>query len=133
MGVLDEVLTGTSGSRRDHPNEFIESLNEADAMTAPISRVFVSETLGKLDQATDCAPPRRLDRRYNSRYSRGCSQRGGREEGSMGGVAQSGYTTELKEGCERWSRGEMATSRRIKVQMTGLAAGKFWKRELGRV
>jgi len=32
MGVEDDVLTGMSGSRRLHPSEFMESLNDDDAM-----------------------------------------------------------------------------------------------------
>jgi hypothetical protein len=36
MGVVDEAFAGKSGSRRDQPSEFIESLNEDDAMTAPV-------------------------------------------------------------------------------------------------
>jgi len=31
------VLTGTSGSRRDHPREFMESLKEEDAMIVQIT------------------------------------------------------------------------------------------------
>ncbi len=34
MGVDELVLTGTSGSRRDQPMEFIDSRKEAEAMTA---------------------------------------------------------------------------------------------------
>lgn len=49
-----EVLTGSSGSRRVHPKEFIESLKEADAISASIWRVFVFETLEYRRQATEC-------------------------------------------------------------------------------
>ena len=32
MGVVDEVLAGTSGSLLDHPKEFIDSRNEEEAI-----------------------------------------------------------------------------------------------------
>ena len=35
MGV-EEVLTGMSGSRLDHPMEFIESRNEVDAIASSV-------------------------------------------------------------------------------------------------
>lgn len=78
----DEVLTGSSGSRRLHPKEFIESLKEADAISASICGVFVSETSEHRDKAADCTARPRLDRRSSSRCSRTSSRKGGREEGS---------------------------------------------------
>ena len=46
IGVVESVRAGRSASRRLHPKEFIESLNDADA-------ILTSETGGLLNSGSD--------------------------------------------------------------------------------
>ncbi|KAI9801011.1 MAG: hypothetical protein M1825_003545, partial [Sarcosagium campestre] len=112
IGVEAEVLTGMSGSRRDQPNEFIESLKDADAISAESKRR--DDRRGGREES--------LERRPNAMQQRPATSREDYLE-YQGGTRQVGRGQGLQ--------GDLGAMRPRTRGLEDVSPGRGWTRLLG--